>query len=648
MSIKIRRYISDKSNFLSTDPAPLTAINIPGSIGFSDLTQSRVILDMEVHAYEPTLAPSGGNFANPDLEVKIPCTFGRGGQMIGAQSIIRNSKVRSRNFGLLNEQRHQNVISSNFDWYLKSRAKEDTMSTFGNSTSRNFGIGWKDLLPQTPFFSYDGTRPIDLATQATTVASTRRADIPIPWKHVDQLATISQFPNVAVNDIRYELEFEPQIQVMFPAVMPTQYELIEDITEVGGFVGNDTNPLITVRRGAEFNRLPKVGDFVSIYYAEDPTVSDAVAQPLHDAYIISVTGTDATQLSIVLDNPITVTASNIAVAVRMFYGDAPRPFYRVENATAPASGLLGDLNSPLSVLDVYNSVTALADQAQCPFYVGCPVIAVASNDVTKTVFPQATTVSGLQRDGTNLLVFLADPIDVGGPDACVQTVLAHRDWSEGAKDAGLNGNFVIQWRINECYAELMEPQLTSEQLTQVRSRLSNLEIPWVETRLIQKNMPSTTTHTEVVQIDSGCLGMTCLSPQNLELLSGFDNCQSYRYAINGVATTNRDIQVGPIDRTQRQLHNHLLKKFYANLGVPLSKYDAEVIDYARVDNKRTHSHFPLVTPLIPAPQTIQLQLFGDSQNPMASKNLFFVSLHTRLMKITNGRVVMQMPPLSAG
>jgi hypothetical protein len=131
------------------------------------------------------------------------------------------------------------------------------------------------------------------------------------------------------------------------------------------------------------------------------------------------------------------------------------------------------------------------------------------------------------------------------------------------------------------------------------------------------------------------------------LLSGFDGCISYRYSINGVSTTNRDIAVGAIDRTQRQLHNHLLKKFYANLGQPLSKYDAETVDLARTDDKRTHAHYPLVTPLVPTPQIIQLQLFADG-NTMTSKNLFFVQVYTRMMKITNGVVQMQTAPLSAG
>jgi hypothetical protein len=96
MSLKIRRYIADKGNFLSTDPAPLTSVTIPGAIGFTDLTQSRVILDMEVHAYDPRDAPSGGNFCDPTDEVKIPCTFGRGGQMVVLSLLYAILKYEAR------------------------------------------------------------------------------------------------------------------------------------------------------------------------------------------------------------------------------------------------------------------------------------------------------------------------------------------------------------------------------------------------------------------------------------------------------------------------------------------------------------------------------------------------------------------------
>jgi len=133
-----------------------------------------------------------------------------------------------------------------------------------------------------------------------------------------------------------------------------------------------------------------------------------------------------------------------------------------------------------------------------------------------------------------------------------------------------------------------------------------------------------------------CMCFAALTPRDLTFLSGFDNCTRYRYSINGVANTNRDITVGNIDRTGRQLHNHMLSKFFGNMGRALNKYDAQSVDFHRIDDTSTHAIYPLVTPLVSAPQIIQLELFATSN--MTGKPVYYVSYHQRLMKITNGRL----------
>jgi hypothetical protein len=141
-----------------------------------------------------------------------------------------------------------------------------------------------------------------------------------------------------------------------------------------------------------------------------------------------------------------------------------------------------------------------------------------------------------------------------------------------------------------------------------------------------------------VHVDANCAGLAILTPQNLTFLSGFDTCDRYRLAIDGVANTNRDIYVGDIDKVDRQLHNHMLKKFFGNLGKPLFKYDAQTIDARRVDDNATHAFYPLVTPYVPRSQIVQLQLFSNTN--MAQKTVFYVSNHQRVLKISNGRVML--------
>ncbi len=615
MSLKIRRYVANQSNFVSTDAAPLTQVDVPASVGFTDLTQCRMVLDMQVSVTD-NLVP-----------VVFPTSFGRGGQMLGAQSLIRNSKVRSREFGLMNEQRHQNVISSNLDWYKKSRAREDAESTFGASTSRNYGVGWVDHLPDCPFIEYRGSRPTDAGptgTPTTTSAALRRAEIPIPWKHFDQFASIAQFPNVALGDLSYHMEFENQIQSIYPAVMPTQMCVINSRAAVASVLGNAAAPLTTTLAVTAFNRPPLVGDRVRLWFAEAASTVKTGTDT-----ISAVTTAGGFYVITLATGVATTGATPNCTSINLFYGDVP--VYACDNVTA-AGNVIGDAAARALVLqNFYNYRLSLEDNKQCPFYVGCPVRVVAANSTLNSANETSTTISSLSRNNDDLLILLTTPLNVGGNNPCTNIYISHRDHSTAG-----NAAFGITWTINEVYAELFEIQLTPNQREAARKGLANLELPFYEQRLLQKDMPSSTVHTDVVQIDPNCLGLAVLTPQTLTFLSGFENCTSYRYAIDGVSNTNRDINVGNATTTGRQLHNIMLKNYFGNTGMPLMKYDAQTVDFARVDNTATHAFFPLVTPYVPRSQIVQIQLFASTA--MSQKSLFYVTTHARVLKLSSGRV----------
>lgn len=617
MSLKIRRYVANQSNFLSTDAAPLTQVDVPASVGFTDLTQCKMVLDMQVAVTDNGTA------------IVFPTSFGRGGQMVGPQALVRNTKVRSREFGLLNEQRHQNVISANLDWYKKSRARENAEASFGNSTSRNYGVGWADHLPDCPFIEYRGSRPVDAAaagTATTTSAALRRAEIPIPWKHFDQFASIAQFPNIATGDLSYHMEFENQIQCIYPAVMPTQMCVIDNRAAVASVLGDAASPLTTTLAASAFNRAPKVGDRVRLWFAETgSTIKTGIDT------ISAVTTTGGFYVITLATGVATTGATPACTSINLFYGDYP--VYACDNVTA-AGNVIGDAAARALVLqDFYNHEFTLEDNKQCPFYVGCPVRVVAANSVANTAHVTSTTVSSLQRNNDDLLILLTTPLNVGGNDLCNNIYISHRDHSTAA-----NAAFGITWTINEVYAELAEIQLTPNQREAARKGLADLELPFYEQRLIQKDMPSTTTHTDVIHIDPNCLGLAVLTPQTLTFLSGFENCTSYRFAIDGISNTNRDINVGNASTTGRQLHNVMLKNYFGNTGAPLLKYDAQTVDYARLDNNATHAFFPLVTPYVPRQQIVQIQLFATTA--MNQKSLHYVTTHSRVLKISNGRLML--------
>lgn len=631
MSVKLRRYQANDSDFTQNGRVR-TTVTVPGSAGFTDLTESKLILDMQVNV-------KGAAGAN----VFYPATFGARGEMVGPQSLIRNARVISREHGLLNEQRHQNVIRSNLDWYTKTRGTEDAQSLLGNTTNQNYGHDNASLLPDNPFLLYNqpGTPGVAITANPTK----RRAMIPVDWKHIDQFAGMSQFPNIAVGDIDYDLELEEQITTMYPAVMPCMAELIDNVTATASLIGTVAKPLVTKRTAASFNRRPRVGDQILVIFKE--TTSSLFGQQL--AVISTVTEVGGVYSIVVHGGIATTAVGEVCEQIVMFldaYQERPTNDPDESKALpiqaqdmAPTGTTIGSTDDPLIFQNVYGGVGAgnEVDYHACPFYVGAPMHLTAWNDTSKVMYQAYVTISSLEIDAANpkdVKVKLSTPLDIGAATNDIQYIkIAFVDHYDSA---GTPTAFTVTWQIDEIYLELHELQLNPQQLNLARTALANMTMSWFEQRLVQKNMPATTVHSDVLELESNCVGLAVLTPQNLNLVSGFDTCTSYRFALDGKDVTDRDIICGTATTTGRAVHNNMLKKYYANQGQQLVKYDANPQDYASPDPQRTFSFYPLVTPQLQRPQTMQIQLFADTN--MASKNIFYVATYARMLEISNGRV----------
>lgn len=639
MSIKIRRYHADESEFTFTGRNK-TKITVPGNVGFTDLTQSNLVLDMHVHV--TTIPPTTGQEPAPETIVLYPATFGLRGQVVGAQSLIRNAIVTSREHGLLNERRHQNVIDSNIDWYLTSRSKEDQRSVYGHCNNKNYGHDTGSLLPDNPWLLYNLPPYNAVAVDAfTTAAVKRRAEIPVAWKHIDQFASMPKFPNIGVGDLDYNIELENQIVVMSPAEMAVHSIRLDNLNAVDSKIGTAGAPLITTRTRANFNRPPMVGDQVSLRYIE---VDVPIARVDVNATIATVTNS-GTAYAITFDNGIAVGSATEAISdIVMFramyseYGVAPAfsAGYRFNDCLSvidPVGGvnyLVGITGSPLVLPNVYTKGTS--QQHMCPFYVGAPIY--VTGNIADTAYAGYHTVSSLRPNGANLEVILDTGLAVGtvATPTLANVRVAWRDHT----DAG--ALFTVTWTIDEMYAKMHEIQMQQEQLNSTLNMLRNgKSFAWLDQRLLQQTVTATSTMTQVIELQPNCYSVALLTPQTLELLSGFDGATSYRFALDGKEQSSRDIVCGTDPTTGRSGHNYLLNKYFMNLGQALSKYDANYYDYGSPDDQRTHAIYTQVTPFIPRQQTLQVQLFAGS-NTMAAKNLFFVSTHERSLNLSNGRV----------
>jgi hypothetical protein len=642
-AIKIRRYHASESDF-SRGSRTRTEILVPASAGVTDLTSSKLVLDMHM-----TCTDNVG-------DVLLPVTFGNQQSVGGAQALIRNSAVISQASGILNERRNQNVISANTDWYLKTRAQEDGASLLGNSNTTNYGIDRSSALPDNPFLLWK--KPSVVGTAVTESAITRRAEVPVAWKHVDNFGSMPQFPNMAVGDLTYRVEFEDQINVAFPAKMPfSQGEPCDNRAAVASRLGNAGAPLTLTKTTGNYFRPPKQGDIcvASFLQATSGNYKTTATSGRDEIESVAIVGG---KYVVTLKNGFDMAASPVGTAtesctgITLFYfcptdmlGPVAMPVAVSTTITASA-GVYGSDAAPLVfakntpggiqtticgdaiTLDALNSI---------PWYVGAPVqfCGIDISGAIETASRVESTITSVKVNGDNVEVVVSPTLAAvgGGATTLVVPTLQYRDSKAGTK-------FNVNWVVDEVYAELFQLQLTPQQLTKAKSNMSNMQIPWIDQQLIQRNMPSNSTaHTEVLQALAGTVGLAVLTPQNLTLLSGFDNCARYRFAINGKEVTNQDIVVGAADLKGRQLHNYFLKTFFGNLGQSLKKYDANACDYVHLDNQATHAMYPLIIPNMPQESVVQVQLVASDGTSMAGKNLFYIFYRQRVMSISNGRVM---------
>lgn len=638
MSVKIKRFHANQSDFTKTGRTR-TEVNIPGSVGITDLTSSKVILDMHVNLKDSTGA-----------DVLLPVTFGNE-QMIGAQALIRNSSVASDQHGLLCERRQANVIDANLGWYQKSRAQEDAESMFGNSTTGSYGIDRHNLLPDNPFILYK--KPTEVGTAVTEVAVTRRAEIPVSWSHVDSaFGGMQEFPNLSIGDTTLRLELENQLDVVFPAKMPfRQGEACVDISAVASRIGNSGNHLTISKTMANFFRPPQQGDLCVASFLQETTgdfktpKSDVSFSGIDEIADVSYSGNN---YIVTLKNGFTTTgATESCTGVKLFnfsptdmlsstvvpLAIANNVSYNVAGYGSAAAPLVFPVNVPGGVQTTKPAGTVTLDALNSiPWYCGAPV-QITGTDIsgtTEVAISHEAKVASVKVNGSNVEIVLDTAITPTGAGYSLRVpVVCYRDSLGGVK-------MTATWHIDEIYAEMYALQLTPQQLARNANAMRSMEIPFVDQMLIQRNMPQTRTHTEVLQALANTVGLAVLTPQNNTFLSGFDGCSSYRFSVNGKQLTNQDIRVGPADKVGRQIHNVFLKTLHTNLGLAMNKYDAPRFDYVNTNDQTTHAIYPCVLPMLPSESVVQLQLFADAD--MQSKNIFYVFFRQRVLTIANGRV----------
>jgi hypothetical protein len=736
MSVKIRRYQASESDFTQKGRVR-TNVEVPGSVGITDLTTSKCIFDMHIDCYERDSA----------TKIHIPTSFGNGQCVGGAQALIRNSQVTSKMHGLLNERRQQNILSANLDWFTASRAGEDTKCLTMSSSNASYGISRVSKLPDCPFVLMN--RPTSNVV-FNTPSQSRRAELQIPFKHIDNFASMQQFPNAAVGDLVYNIQLEDQLQSVFPARMPTRAAVpCANVAAVGSKLGGLDAPL-TLQPSylSGYCREPKVGDvcYVSFKNTTAQPVAVAINAVANNGTAVLFTTTVATDPAITIGTKIVVTFTLAAVVTKVvrtvtnqvtgangtytlnagltgtaaddctaisFSPDDVSSFlnqssisnvtrvglqYVVQvetpfdtfTATEPCqnifihyfspnedSAISSGLGGGTDVIPVSQDVIVSANQIgsaaaplfflkntagglrtvqgttltvdaydSCPWYVGAPVQILYGVPQSGTVAPDTivdvqTSIASIEHTDLGTKIVVKNPITVAAGVLVVNKLaLCHRDTYYATENVSTTIKRInCDWVVDEIYLQLHQLTLLPSQMASVMKAMNNISIPFIDQYLVQRNMPTAAVHADIVQAYTNTIGLAVFTPQNLEFLSGADNCSSYRFAIDGKTQTNQNILVGRVTETGRSLHNVLLKQFFANIGKTLMRYDIPecLANKEYLGDKATHHMLPLIIPAKAGESVVQLQLFAES-GEMVTKNIFYLWFVAKSLNISNGRV----------
>ncbi len=326
MSIKIQRIQSEEAGPFSPTQRTRAHITVPASVGFSDLQNSNIVFRMK-----PVIDNKGdGNL--------LPAYFAEEGvgsvRIGGCQSLIRNARATSKEFGLLNEMRDQNVIAANLNHFEDYSSCHTAAQGFnGGSGSVNKDLTNVGLSIHTPFLRR--VQPTSIGVPVTELSQVVTAEVRCPLKHVDRLADgTRQFPNLAAGDITYRIELEDVRQIMSasPAgILPFKkgdvepdYDLLAVNKDASNQIGSDDSPL-------KFNFAPGAAGAegtVAIdnleycpFYVGAPVklaFTDNAGDQTHKSTIKQLTAVANGTIEIVLDTPATVdaaTAPNIVNSI---------------------------------------------------------------------------------------------------------------------------------------------------------------------------------------------------------------------------------------------------------------------------------------------------------------------------------------------
>jgi hypothetical protein len=266
MSIKLNRYQADEAGPWSIN-ANIMNIKV-AETGIVDLAASYLGLRTAVTVTDS----NGANLIYPVSFADLTLTGANPTYVVAeGQSLVRDYSVGYSKTALANRSSYQNVYRHNMDWYTESRASQKAKAPLYSNSSYNYGTISGSGLPASSFIDYSrptsfyGAAAAPTAPQyLTTLSYMKEAMIPIPMKHIDQLAAnqMHDFPSNVFGDRTYSLTLENFFNVVAPCQMP-QGIGCADLTVAGSAnFGTVANPIVLTEKFASTSRLNDVPLYV--------------------------------------------------------------------------------------------------------------------------------------------------------------------------------------------------------------------------------------------------------------------------------------------------------------------------------------------------------------------------------------------------
>ncbi len=343
MSIKIQRIQSREAGpFQKSGGRTRCHIDVPSSVGFSDLENSQMVFRMKANVRD-----AAGNSTLLPAFIAQPAMAAAGGANVtisepvsvqGAQALIKNSRCVSDEYGELNSQRDQNVISANLEAYTDYSSCITAKNSFNAGGSMDLDPNETSQLPVGMFLRPARPRAMDAAgsvasgVNAAGIQQNSRAitaEVRCPLKHVDRLADgTRQFPNISAGNITYRIEFEDVRPVMSLGKAFTADLLDSPADGASNNLGSAARPLL---------------------YQYDKTDTDAG----------EIRPSNLQSLPFYVGMPVKVSGTNVT-------GDKFSTISKITINEADAGGILGgahvarlELDTPFALATPANAATAL-------------------------------------------------------------------------------------------------------------------------------------------------------------------------------------------------------------------------------------------------------------------------------------------------